>query len=144
MTTLAPKRSLLSYSSELPRAVRKLDPRHQWRSPVMFVVWVGGVYTTALAVVEPSLFAFVIAAFLWITVGFANLAEAVAEGRGRAQADSLRAARTTTTARRRTSRGHEEVVPATQLRPGDVVVVAAGELIPGDGDVVEGMASVDE
>ncbi len=127
----------------LPDALRKLDPRHQVRSPVMFVVWVGSLLTTVLAVLHPSVFAWSIAIWLWLTVLFANLAEAVAEGRGRAQAQSLRKARTETMARRLTADG-EELVPGTALRVGDRVVVEAGEVIPGDGDVVEGVASVDE
>jgi len=130
--------------ASLPDALRKLDPRHQVRSPVMFVVWVGSVLTTVLAVLDPSPFAWLIAAWLWATVLFANLAEAVAEGRGRAQAQSLRRTRTETTARRLLPGGGEERVPGTALHVGDRVVVEAGEVIPGDGDVVEGVASVDE
>ncbi|KXP03784.1 potassium-transporting ATPase subunit KdpB [Tsukamurella pseudospumae] len=129
--------------SALPRAVRKLDPRTQIRQPVVFVVWIASVYTTALAITKPSVFAWAVAFFLWATVLFANLAEAVAEGRGRAQAESLRKAKTETVARRRTSTGEEEV-PGSQLKIGDLVIVDAGEVIPGDGDVVEGMATVDE
>src|SRR4029079_7013959 len=85
----------------LPEAVRQLDPRHVWRSPVVFVVWVGSLLTTVVAVVDPSWFAWSITLWLWATVLFANMAEAVAEGRGKAQAATLRAARTTTTAQRR-------------------------------------------
>ncbi|WP_369055508.1 potassium-transporting ATPase subunit KdpB [Kineococcus terrestris] len=130
--------------SSLPDAVRKLDPRHLVRTPVVFVVAVGAVLTTALAVLDPTVFAWVITAWLWLTVLFANLAEAVAEGRGRAQAASLREVSTGTTARR-LDRGAREVrVPSSTLRPGDLVVVEAGETVPGDGDVVEGVASVDE
>lgn len=128
----------------LPQALRKLDPRHQVRTPVMFVVWLGSAVTTVLAVLHPSLFAFAIAAWLWATVLFANLAEAVAEGRGRAQADTLRRTRTQSVARRLRPDGSEEEVPGASLRLGDLVVVEAGEVIPGDGDVVEGVASVDE
>ena len=124
----------------LPTAVRKLDPRHQVRNPVMFVVWVGSVVVTVAAVLDPSVFAWWIAVWLWFTVVFANLAEAVAEGRGRAQADALRATRTDTVAR--TPNGRE--VPATDLRVGDHVVVEAGQTIPGDGEIVEGIATVDE
>jgi K+-transporting ATPase ATPase B chain len=127
----------------LPDALRKLDPRHQIRYPVMFVVWVGSVCTTVLAILHPSLFAWALAVWLWATVVFANLAESVAEGRGKAQAASLRKAQTTTMARR--LRGEdEESVPGTALQVGDLVVVEAGEVIPGDGDVVDGVASVDE
>ncbi|MGW5415014.1 potassium-transporting ATPase subunit KdpB [Actinomadura geliboluensis] len=127
----------------LPDAFRKLDPRTLWRNPVMFIVEVGAVWTTVLAVLDPSVFGWLIVAWLWLTVLFANLAEAVAEGRGKAQADSLRKAKTDVVARRLTG-GAEEAVPAPELRRGDRVVVEAGETIPGDGDVVEGIASVDE
>jgi K+-transporting ATPase ATPase B chain len=128
----------------VPQAFRKLSLRHLWHSPVMFVVWFGSLLTTALAVAHPSLFAVGIASWLWLTVLFGNLAEAVAEGRGKAQADSLRAARTDTMARRLDRNDAETVVPGTQLRVGDRVRVGAGEVIPGDGDVVAGVASVDE
>ncbi len=135
--------SVSQLGAQLPVAVRKLDPRHLWRSPVMFVVWIGSLVTTISAVVDPSVFAIAIAAWLWLTVLFGNLAEAVAEGRGKAQADSLRAARTDVTARR-IDDGAETVVAGTELRVGDRVRVSAGEVIPGDGDVVEGVATVDE
>ncbi|WP_432510491.1 potassium-transporting ATPase subunit KdpB [Kineococcus sp. SYSU DK001] len=128
----------------LPDAFRKLDPRHLVRTPVMFIVAAGAVLTTVLAALEPSVFAWVIAAWLWITVLFANLAEAVAEGRGRAQAASLRRVSTETVARR-LENGRDEVrIPSSALRVGDLVVVEAGETVPGDGDVVDGVASVDE
>ncbi|MGZ8582656.1 MAG: potassium-transporting ATPase subunit KdpB [Actinomycetota bacterium] len=128
----------------LPDAFRKLDPRQMWRNPVMFVVEIGSVLTTILFVRDPSLFAGLITVWLWLTVVFANLAEAVAEGRGKAQAAALRATRTETMARRLLADGREEEVPGTQLAPGDRVVVEAGQVIPGDGEVVEGVASVDE
>ena len=128
----------------LPDALRKLDPRTQLRSPVMFVVWVGSVLVTVFAIIQPSVFAILIAVWLWFTVLFANLAEAVAEGRGKAQAQALRATKRDTIARRLTASGAEEPVPGTELRIGDRVVVEAGETIPGDGDVVEGIATVDE
>ena len=128
----------------LPQAVRKLDPREVVRTPVMFVVWVGALLTTVLAVLDPSVFAWSVAAWLWATVLFGTLAEAVAEGRGRAQAQSLRRARKDATARRLHPDGQEEHIPGAHLRLGDHVVVEAGEVIPGDGDVVEGVASVDE
>ncbi|SKR14373.1 potassium-transporting ATPase subunit B [Mycobacteroides abscessus subsp. massiliense] len=132
----------------LPLAVRKLDPRHMARNPVMFVVTVGSVATTVLAVLHPSIFAWAITAWLWFTVVFANLAEAVAEGRGKAQAASLREVKRDTVARRLVGDGggneNEEEVPGSTLRPGDRVVVEAGQVIPGDGDVVEGIATVDE
>jgi K+-transporting ATPase ATPase B chain len=132
----------------LPLAVRKLDPRHMARNPVMFVVTVGSVATTVLAALHPSIFAWAITAWLWFTVVFANLAEAVAEGRGKAQAASLREVKRDTVARKLVGDGHgnemEEEVAGSALRPGDRVVVEAGQVIPGDGDVVEGIATVDE
>ncbi|WP_107431109.1 potassium-transporting ATPase subunit KdpB [Streptomyces lydicus] len=132
--------------TSLPDAIRKLDPRVMVKSPVMFVVEVGSVLTTLFAVTSPSdWFGWAIAAWLWLTVLFANLAEAVAEGRGKAQADTLRKAKTDTVARRLSQDGGaEEQVPGTALRIGDLVVCEAGDIIPGDGDVVEGVASVDE
>ncbi|WP_030232288.1 potassium-transporting ATPase subunit KdpB [Streptomyces sp. NRRL S-350] len=133
--------------ASLPEAVRKLDPRVMVKNPVMFVVEVGSVVTTVSALVDPSVFAWVITVWLWLTTVFANLAEAVAEGRGKAQADTLRRTKSESVARRLrdwpTSRAEEEV-PGTALRLGDHVVVEAGQTIPGDGDVVEGVASVDE
>ncbi|MFE5293849.1 potassium-transporting ATPase subunit KdpB [Isoptericola sp. NPDC056618] len=152
----------------LPGAFRKLDPRQMWRNPVMFVVWVGAALTTVLAVVEPFLggpvtsggtvvpgsFTAVIALFLWLTVVFANLAESVAEGRGRAQADTLRRTRTATVAHRVATYDDAadpealhaalDDVSSADLDLGDVVVVAAGDLVPGDGEIVRGIASVDE
>ncbi|MFD5557941.1 potassium-transporting ATPase subunit KdpB [Streptomyces sp. NPDC127068] len=130
----------------LPDAFRKLDPRVMVKSPVMFVVLVGSVLTTGFSLADPGdWFGWTISAWLWLTVLFANLAEAVAEGRGKAQADTLRKAKTDTVARRLTQDGHgEEQVPGTELRVGDRVVCEAGDIIPGDGDVVEGVASVDE
>ncbi|MEU9177076.1 potassium-transporting ATPase subunit KdpB [Streptomyces sp. NPDC048550] len=135
-----PKALLKSF----PDAVRKLDPRIMVKSPVMFVVLVGSVVTTVLAVKDPTdWFGWAITAWLWLTTIFANLAEAVAEGRGKAQADTLRTAKTDTVARRLVGTD-EERVPGTDLRIGDLVVCEAGDIIPGDGDVVEGVASVDE
>lgn len=129
----------------LPEAFRKLDPRVMVKSPVMFVVWIGSVLTTAFSFQDPGdWFGWTISAWLWLTVLFANLAEAVAEGRGKAQADTLRKAKTDTVARRLLKDGSEERVPGTDLRIGDLVVCEAGDVIPGDGDVVEGVASVDE
>lgn len=130
--------------TSVPDALRKLDPRTLWRNPVMFIVEIGAVWSTLLAVSDPSWFAWLIVGWLWLTVVFANLAEAVAEGRGKAQADSLRKAKTDTMARRVTASGGEEQVPAPLLQQGDVVIVEAGQTIPGDGDVIEGIASVDE
>jgi K+-transporting ATPase ATPase B chain len=136
--------TIRSLFSQLPAALRKLDPRHLWRSPVMFIVWIGSVMTTVIAITDPSTFAWTIAVWLWLTVVFGNLAEAVAEGRGKAQAASLRAARTDVAALRLLPDGTEETVAGTELRVGDLVVVQAGDVVPGDGDVVEGVASVDE
>ncbi|MDL9938552.1 potassium-transporting ATPase subunit KdpB [Gordonia sp. ABSL1-1] len=130
--------------TSLPLAVTKLTPRAQARNPVMFVVYLGAIVTTVLACWHPSLFAWAVVAWLWFTVVFANLAEAVAEGRGRAQADSLRKVKQDTVARRLKGDGSFEEVPGTQLRVGDLIVVEAGEVIAGDGDVVEGIATVDE
>ncbi|MFD8569092.1 potassium-transporting ATPase subunit KdpB [Streptomyces sp. NPDC059639] len=128
----------------LPDACRKLDPRVMIKSPVMFVVLVGSVLTTVFSFTDPTdWFGWAISAWLWLTVIFANLAEAVAEGRGKAQADTLRKAKTDTVARRLTG-DREEQVPGTALTIGDLVVCEAGDIIPGDGDVVEGVASVDE
>lgn len=129
-------------------AFRKLDPRQQVKNPVMFVVAVGAVLTTLTTirgVVEGDFsgFEFQIALWLWFTVLFANFAEAMAEGRGKAQAEALRKTRTQMTARR-LSGNKEEKVPATDLKKGDLVVCEVGDLIPGDGEVVEGIASVDE
>ena len=147
----------------LPGALRKLDPRVMWRNPVMFIVEIGAVLTTAIAIAEPFIgrdeslapsFTAGIAAWLWITVIFANLAESVAEGRGKAQAASLRRTRTSTVAHRvarydaaadaGAERAELEEVPSADLRVGDHVVVTAGQPIPGDGDIVWGIASVDE
>ncbi|MBC2638682.1 MULTISPECIES: potassium-transporting ATPase subunit KdpB [unclassified Rhodococcus (in: high G+C Gram-positive bacteria)] len=128
----------------LPGAVRKVDPRHLARNPVMFVVFVGSVVTTAMAVADPSVFSWAVTAWLWFTVLFANLAESVAEGRGKAQAASLRKVKQDTTAHRVTPSGSLESLPGTDLVVGDRVVVEAGEVIPGDGDVVDGIATVDE
>jgi len=132
-----------------PGALAKLDPRTLWRNPVMFIVEIGAIWSTILAIISPSWFAWLTVMWLWLTVVFANLAEAVAEGRGKAQADSLRKAKTATMARRLAgwapgAPGREEEVAAPLLQQGDVVVVEAGQVIPGDGDVVEGIASVDE
>jgi K+-transporting ATPase ATPase B chain len=128
----------------LPDAARKLDPRTLWHNPVMFIVEVGAVFTTVLSIATPTVLAWSITVWLWLTVIFANLAEAVAEGRGKAQAAALRQSKKDTVARRLTKDGREEQVPAPELRQGDTVVVEAGETIPGDGDVIEGIASVDE
>jgi K+-transporting ATPase ATPase B chain len=151
----------------LPGAFRKLNPKDMWRNPVMFIVEIGAALTTILAIAQPFLgeqksggsvttlaFTWAIAVWLWLTVLFATLAESVAEGRGKAQAASLRKTRTTTAANRvadynpaadaAASNAAVTQVPSAELRLGDVVVVTAGELIPGDGDIVWGIASVDE
>ncbi|MFG1930869.1 potassium-transporting ATPase subunit KdpB [Mycobacterium sp. NPDC048908] len=135
--------------TSLPDALRKLDPRTLWRNPVMFIVEIGAVWSTILAITEPTWFGWLTVIWLWLTVIFANLAEAVAEGRGKAQAESLRRTKTATMARRLVdwlpgAPGREEQVAAPLLQQGDLVVVEAGQTIPGDGDVVEGIASVDE
>ncbi|MCX4671177.1 potassium-transporting ATPase subunit KdpB [Streptomyces sp. NBC_01381] len=144
-----PKQLLAAF----PEALRKVHPRALVRTPVLFVVAVGAVLTTLSAVLHPAVFTWVISAWLWLTVIFANLAEAVAEGRGRAQAESLRKARTDTVALRLRNnwrvgtdlqRAETEAVAATDLQPFDFVLVEAGELIPADGDVVDGIAAVDE
>ncbi|QHC58633.1 potassium-transporting ATPase subunit KdpB [Rathayibacter sp. VKM Ac-2760] len=168
----SPKRGASAFSLEqilaaLPGAFRKLDPRLMVRNPVMFLVEVGAALTTVLAIAEPFLggaqesggapvpvsFTWGIALWLWATVVFANLAESVAEGRGKAQADSLRQTRTSTMARRlaeyragdgAATHGQVREVSSADLQLGDHVVVEAGDLIPGDGDIVWGIASVDE
>ncbi|MFJ3722855.1 potassium-transporting ATPase subunit KdpB [Streptomyces sp. NPDC090045] len=133
-------------------AVAKLHPRELVKKPVLFVVAVGSVLTTLSALIHPSVFTWVISGWLWLTVLFANLAEAVAEGRGRAQAASLRKARTDTVAVRlnhwtygaNLRRAETEMVTPADLQPFDFVLVEAGELVPADGDVVDGAAMVDE
>ncbi len=136
----------------LPSALAKLDPRVQVKNPVMFVVEIGAALSTYSAIRTETAFAWTIAVWLWLTVVFANLAEAVAEGRGKAQAATLRRTKQETMARRLTgwkpglspADAREDEVPGTALTLGDHVVVEAGQIIPGDGDVVEGVASVDE
>jgi K+-transporting ATPase ATPase B chain len=152
----------------LPGALRKLDPRQMWRNPVMFIVEIGAAYTTLIAIAEPFIggpsksggalvpasFTWGIAIWLWLTVVFANLAESVAEGRGKAQAESLRQTRTSTIANRvdrydaaadpAAERSATSHVSSADLTLGDIVVIVAGELVPGDGDIVWGIASVDE
>jgi K+-transporting ATPase ATPase B chain len=131
-------------------SIKKLDPRIMMKNPVMFVVEVGSVLTTIAFIQDlgrhdgkEALFSGQITIWLWFTVLFANFAEAMAEGRGKAQAENLRKARTETKAKRRSGSGFE-VVNSSQLKKGDVVIVEAGELIPADGTVIEGVASVDE
>ena len=129
----------------------KLDPRTQLKNPVMFIVELGSVITAAILVIDIARghtsqlwFVGTISIWLWLTVLFANFAEAIAEGRGKAQANALRATRTTTTALRRTHGESLEEVPAPELQKGDVIVVEAGMIIPADGEVIEGVGSVDE
>jgi potassium-transporting ATPase ATP-binding subunit len=136
-------------AKSLPDALRKLDPRTLWRNPVMFIVEIGAVWSTVLTIRDSSWFGWLIVFWLWLTVLFANLAEAFAEGRGKAQADTLRKAKTDTIARRLhgwspETPGTEEDVRAPELQKGDIVVVEAGEIIPGDGEIVDGIASVNE
>ncbi|QAV70926.1 K(+)-transporting ATPase subunit B [Salinibacterium sp. UTAS2018] len=152
----------------VPGAFTKLDPRQMWRNPVMFIVEVGAVFTTVVAFAEPflggpvlsggsaipSTFSAGIALWLWLTVLFANLAESVAEGRGKAQAESLRSTRTSTSAFRvgaydamgdpDATKGELEELSSADLSLGDVVVITAGQLVPGDGDIIWGIASIDE
>ncbi|WP_292830668.1 potassium-transporting ATPase subunit KdpB [Microbacterium sp.] len=168
--TSAPQRAfgLAQLAQALPGALRRLNPATQWRNPVMFLVWVGAALTTSIAIAEPFLggpessggspvpagFTWGIAVWLWLTVVFANLAESVAEGRGKAQAQALRKTRTATLARRVTgydptrdaAADHAVVtdVASSELTLDDVVIVSAGDLIPGDGDIVHGIATVDE
>ncbi len=132
-------------------AIWKLDPRVLWHNPVMFVVEIGSVLTTVQLIANAAAgrpgfgFELQITLWLWLTVLFANFAEAVAEGRGKAQADALRKAKTETIAKRLKGDGKTfDAVPAPQLRRGDLVLVSAGEMVPADGDVAEGVASVDE
>jgi K+-transporting ATPase ATPase B chain len=127
-------------------ALVKLDPRHMAGNPVMFVVEIGSVITTALLIRGGAAFGFnlQITLWLWFTVLFANFAEAMAEGRGKAQADTLRKARSETMANRVLDDGQLEKVASSKLRAGDIVVVSAGEFVPSDGEIIEGVASVDE
>jgi K+-transporting ATPase ATPase B chain len=152
------KRELSLFDPEILRpavweSFGKLVPQHVIKNPVMFVVEVGSVLTTLIFLrdlvaptpgSQPLWFTAAVSFWLWFTVVFANFAEAVAEGRGKAQAETLRKMRQETTARRLLNGKREERVPASTLRKGDIVVVEAGELIPGDGEVIEGIASVDE
>jgi K+-transporting ATPase ATPase B chain len=134
-------------------AFKKLSPRVQWRNPVMFVVYVGSAFTTALACTQPDAFTIAVALWLWVTVLFANFAEALAEGRSKAQAASLRGLKKSTWAKkldgafdRATLKGERKWHPleAEHLRKGDIVIIEAGDTIPADGEVIDGVASVDE
>ena len=128
----------------LSGSFRKLDPRVQFKNPVMFVVLVGTVVTFCEAIAHPTFFAWAITFWLFLTVIFANFAEAMAEGRGKAQAETLRRMRSETEARRLNADGSESRVAAVELAKGDSVVCEAGDLIPSDGEIIEGIASVDE
>jgi K+-transporting ATPase ATPase B chain len=128
----------------LGEAFVKLNPRTMIRNPVMFTVEIGSVVTTVEFIGRPNLFVGLVTLWLWLTVLFANFAEAVAEGRGKAQADTLRRSRTETFAYLLRPDGTTKEIPSTELRAGHLAVVTAGQVIPGDGDVVEGMAVVDE
>jgi len=125
-------------------SVRKLDPRVQVKNPVMFVVLVGTVVTFCEAIAHPTFFAWAITFWLFLTVLFANFAEAMAEGRGKAQAETLRKMRSETEARRLNADGSESRVAAVELAKGDSVVCEAGDIIPSDGEIIDGIASVDE
>ena len=161
MTSATARRSTLSWflsgdllKTALIDSFRRLTPRYQWRNPVMFVVYVGSILTTILwlqALFEqgeaPAGFILAVMLWLWVTLLFANFAEAIAEGRSKAQAASLKSARRETTAKRlaKPERGAAQTqVPSASLRKGDVVLVVQGDLIPGDGEVIEGAASIDE
>ena len=154
MTVTKPPSSLFTAQLIRPAiaaSFRKLDPRVQLRNPVMFVVEVGSLLTTLLffrdlrtATSVDNVFVGLVAAWLWFTVLFANFAEAVAEGRGKAQADTLRKTRSETVAFVRQADGSVRETPSSELRLGDCCVVEAGQVIPGDGEVIEGIASVDE
>ena len=135
-------REILAYAAV--EAFRKLDPRVQVKNPVMCVVLIGTIVTLVESIAHPSVFDWSITAWLALTVLFANFAEAVAEGRGKAQADTLRKMRSDTEARRIGASGAEERVAAAELAKGDVVVCEAGDLIPSDGEIIEGLASIDE
>ena len=128
----------------LKGSLTKLDPRLQVKNPVMFVVLVGSIITLFEAIAHPSTFSWSITIWLFLTVIFANFAEAMAEGRGKAQAETLKKMRSETEARRLRADGTEELVPAASLSKGDLVVCEANDVIPSDGEIVEGIASVDE
>ena len=140
MTILDPR----TLYKETPAALRKMDPRVMAKNPVMFVVEIGAIFTTVLAISKSNVFSWWIVVWLWGTVLFANLAEAIAEGRGKAQADSLRKTRTSSIARLLASDGSETAVTSSELTLDSIVVCEANDLIPSDGEIIEGIASVDE
>ena len=140
------QKSLLS--NAVKEAVKKLNPAVQLKNPVMFIVFIGAVYVTGVFVSQLwqgdfSGFTLQISLWLWFTVLFANFAESLAEGRGKAQAESLKKLKTKTVARKLTD-GKESAVPSVELHTGDCVVCEAGDMIPLDGEVIEGIATVDE
>lgn len=143
--TKAPARlTFAAVRAALPVAFRKLSPRQMLHSPVMLTVWVGAALCTLICIVRPATFSIAVTLWLWLTVLFGTLSEAIAEGRGKAQADSLRASREGVMAKLRTSDGSIKEVPGTELRFNDTVVCEAGDVIPSDGEIIEGLASVDE
>ena len=161
MSTVTAKQSALSWflsgylmKSALIDSFRRLTPRYQWRNPVMFVVYIGSILTTILWLQAlfgqgeaPAGFILAVTLWLWITLLFANFAEAIAEGRSKAQAASLKSARRETTAKKLAKPQRDAAqtqVPSASLRKGDIVLVVQGDLIPGDGEVIEGAASIDE
>src|ERR1700704_1076801 len=161
MTTLVVKQTALSWfagpdaiKTALIDSFRRMTPRYQWRNPVMFVVYVGGILTTILWLQAlagkgeaPAGFILAVTLWLWVTLVFANFAEAIAEGRSKAQAASLKSARRDTVAKKlaRPERGAPaKATPSSQLRRGDIVLVEQGDLVPGDGEVIEGVASINE
>ncbi|TMH38226.1 MAG: potassium-transporting ATPase subunit KdpB [Betaproteobacteria bacterium] len=161
MSTVTAKQSALSWfltgelmKTALVDSFRRLTPRYQWRNPVMFVVYIGSILTTILWLQAlfgqgeaPAAFILAVTLWLWVTLLFANFAEAIAEGRSKAQAASLKSARRETTAKKlaKPDRAAAQTpVPSASLRKGDVVLVVQGDLIPGDGEVIQGAASIDE
>ena len=129
---------------EMPAAFKKLNPVTLFKNPIMFVVEVGAALTAVLAINNSSVFSWWIVLWLWATVLFANLAEAIAEGRGKAQAESLKKARTQTLARKYAANGEEIAVASSELTIGDIVICESGDVIPSDGEIIEGIASIDE
>src|SRR5438552_9412615 len=159
MSTVTAKQSALSWfltgelmKTALVDSFRRLTPRYQWRNPVMFVVYIGSILTTILWLQAlfgqgeaPPAFILAVTLWLWVTLLFANFAEAIAEGRSKAQAASLKSARRETTAKKLAKPDRAEAqtpVPSASLRKGDVVLVVQGDLIPGDGEVIQGAASI--
>src|SRR5262249_33888699 len=161
MSTVTARQSALSWflSGDLMKTAlidsfRRLTPRYQWRNPVMFVVYIGSILTTILWLQAltgkgeaPAGFILAVTLWLWVTLLFANFAEAIAEGRSKAQASSLKSARRDTMAKKlpRADRNSaRRFIPSANLRKGDIVLVEQGDIVPGDGEVVEGVASINE